>query len=796
MAEGKAIAVLYICVFAFLSILFLAILYGPIVSAFPETDLWWMIPTLFHYVDGKSFSDVFSFLISPSPIGFGQPALKIYLFLILSVFGLQTKHLIFASIGVHFVNSGLLFLLSKKLGLDNRISFFSALTYLTIFAHFHSYMWPTAAQHVLAMFFILLVLNLYMTVDRLIKDNKPYRWYFVLTLAVSVSASFQRGTIIAPVLMLLHILVCSDENSERVKKYGLWLPLFIAYLIYPSAALTFVGDVILTTFIAEIPVSPILKFLLVFLGGVLCLVFIKVSLWTYPRYKQREILRWLSIMMVPGILLLLYLKDVRNLLLPYHVMIPFISLLTAFLEPLQQVFAIDSTEAHHVITPRISVFSFLLGLLVSGVFIKVFLLKKKQLVMLGAWYISTLAHLLFQYSSHPVRTPSRYYIYLSPLLSIIFCSVVIYAYTHVTSKIQLRSVTKEVCLALIFIALFIPNILAIKVEMFRGKLVNTYFIYDYVRTAELIKSDVIRSANGAPVSGRTIYVSNVVEMPFKELWAKFSPVDPYRYDNFRFVVREAFNNKSSPDIRVNEPAVATPGNSIYVIRDDQITNTRGKSIDPFSQLFVEAVSLMRVGRNQEASELFNEAIKRRPFLVNYVLGSHRLEDLRWVTNGVPMRVWINKVADNVKWGDRTKKRQYISTVMNNELSDYVLCLFYISYLKHVSGKVEESRFWLSQIQYLESDSAALSSWMNNVPVIRDDKEMLAFVHKFDDSSYFRDPLPWRKDDYGFERFVFRLIFGLELMRPKREVSVARDLRGNQSQVVFMLRRAVRAAGTS
>lgn len=759
-AETRATSILYGGVAGLLSLLFVGLLRDPILSALPEMDLWWMLPTLSHYLDGKPLAQALGFLVSPAPTTLGQPALKIYLSLI-SWLGLYTTHLIVLSTGVHAGNAVLLYWLTQHLELPRRVGVCSALVYFTSFAHFHAYLWPPAAQHVFAVFTILLMLNLYLNIEQRVGRRARYTWSFIAMWAVTLAASFQRSALIAPALILAHILVCSKDPQDRIAKYDRWLPFLLVYLVYPAIALTFVGDPKFMGF-AGIPIRPFVKALIFLLGGVACLLVIRWLLRVSPiSLRGRSIMRVLILSVAAAGLVILAIIDRRQVLWLYNALVPFVAALTSFLDPLEAALLIDSTEPYHYIVPRISAFSILLSLLLIGTFVAVFVIKKKPLVIVFVWYGLSVAYLL-RYPGFPVRIPSRYFTYLSPVFAVIFSAVLVHGYGVLVRNMRLKPLSRDIILVGVLMALFIPNLLAIRLEMFRGKLINTYLTYDDIRTAHVIRED-LRQAGIGHREPKLIYVRGVTEMPARQLWNS-TPIDPFKYETFRDVVGEVFRDGAMRAIRVNEVPATAAGKTVYVVSDARILDDKGNNVDPFGHLFEAAVIQMAQKRYDEARALFQRAIEQRPFLLRYTLAGSRLEDVRWLTNGLDMRQWVNKIgALYSTWSDGPiPKNERILAVMNRELSDYLLSMFYLSYLEYRSGQADESRRWLSQMRFLERDTDGLSSWISKVPVVRADEGMAAFLRQLKDPAYVGDPLPWRVDDYGFARFLMRFLFNWDI----------------------------------
>lgn len=759
----------YFCVYLFLSAVFLAILYRPILKSAFEQDLWWFIPTVSQITEGLSFAKTFGFLFAIKPLWTGVASLKIIAFSILSLFGPQAKYFIFFSILIHFACSYLLFSIARKVGMNYRVSLFSALMYLTLFAHFHAYIWPMAFQHLAVTFFTLLVLNFYLKTDQLITSRSPsFRSYWVLTLALNLMASFCRLSILLlPLIILAHILFCSEGGKDKSRKYNIWIPLFITYLFYPLITLTYVGDIKLSMFFSKINIPARYPFLFIFAAAFLFLF--SLILFFLQNYRPKRISRWILVIISSGIFLaLLGLKDIglltsmKNLLLFYNLLVPFAGLLASFLHPIQNALLIDSSSVDHFIPPQVDVFNMLLTLLLIAVFVKVFVCRNKGLIVFLAWYLVSFLYLNLR---NPIA--SRHFIYISPAFCIIFCSVLSYIYSCLMKKARLKIIYKEIILVLIFIGIFIPNILAIRFEIFRGKLVNTFLIYDYVRVANIIKEDLAKNSNIRNLTADKIYINGVTPMSY-ELWSviwedALSPIDPLRYDNFRYLLAQVFNNNSMVNVHINQ--APHKGHTFYLVDDKRITNAQGEDIEPFLQLFQKAVKEMELEHYKVAGNLFQKAIDRRPFLLNYVLSKYSLGDLKWITSGDPMRSWVNRIA--LGYCRDVKPPQevaHIMTLIDKELDDYIQCLFYFSYLKYLSGDTKESKYWVSQIGFFERDYERLSSWLGQTPIVKSNYKILSFLEGLNDYSLVEqgDCLTY----YELERFIFNLISGIQIIRDR------------------------------
>lgn len=749
---------------ALLGALFVGVLRGPVRAALPENDLWWMMPTLSHYTEGQSLGQLLPFLLSPAPLILGQPVLKIYLWLGLVLFGGSTTPLLLISLAVHLANAVLLYAFSRQLALGRRVSLCAALVYLTFFAHFHAYLWPTAFQHLFAVGTILGMVSLYLHADRLDTRHRHARWWFMAMLGVTLFASLQRSTLIAPALILAHILLCSKDTNDRAARYDRWLPLFALYAIYPVTALTFIGDPIISTALSRVPLGPGLT------AGALFLI-VAVGLWTvrmlvrgYSRYQHR----WLLTRAVPlaaalAVFAVLCLRDHRQVLLPYNALLPFVSLLTSFMDPLHKALAIDPIEPYYQFPAQAGVASLLLAAALLVLFAVQAASRYPQRLLLIVWYVMSLLRL--NVYSYLILAPSRYFIYLSPVAAILICWALAALVDALSARMRFKLAAGHLLMAGLVVLLCAPNVLAIRLALFRGRLANTYEIYDDVRAIHLIRDDV-RSKGATRLQPGAIVVQQVLPLPLQELVAS-SPIRPDAYDAFRAVMAETFNDPAMRGVQVN---VAPAGaRAVYVISTARVRTAAGEDMDPFTRLLDRALARLNDHRDAEALELFQRAIATRPFLLRYVLAPCDLDDVRWVTGGPDLRRWVDALgALRAGWISRpVPKYERIAAMMRQELSEYLFCLVCAAYLEHRAGHVERSRYWLAQTRFIDNDPERWLAWISTMPAVSTDGALLTFVRNVEQSDAIGDPKPWRADDYGFERFLLRLFLQWDIRGRQR-----------------------------
>ena len=293
------IKTIYVCTAVLLISVFIALLYRPIQAAFHEHDLLFMMPVMSSIPAGQSFFESIKvFLYNPYTMVFGDPWMNTYLSVVLAVFGFQTKYYIFTSIALHFLCALFLYLVLRMIDFDFRVAFFSSLVYLTLFIHFGYYFFPMATHHVFVIFFSLLIMYLYFSTMKKIDEDRNWRYLFWLTISANFLASFCQITIlILPIGILSHILISSNDVADRLKKYDIWIPLFITYLGYPLLRTAYTTFPHLKVFLhrqGDAPGGHSL-YLLLFLSGIGLLSVLRYILKLSCKYHFGRILKILCV---------------------------------------------------------------------------------------------------------------------------------------------------------------------------------------------------------------------------------------------------------------------------------------------------------------------------------------------------------------------------------------------------------------------------------------------------------------------------------------------------------------------
>ncbi len=748
--------------FVALAAAFLAIIRQPWVMALPENDLWWMLPTLAQQTEGKSFLELARFLLGPWPIEFGQPVLKSYLFLVTVFANNPIQSLMGVSVVVYAATAALLYRVCRLMELTREVAFGAAVVFLTAFSHFYAVLWPAAFQHLFACFTILVVLSGYLQIEaRPTSSLSGARWLYGWTLAWVVVASLQRSAVIAPLLIAAHLLVVSRDPKERLNRFNRWLPLFVAALVYPTFALAFAGDVIINDAIVQWAIPAGVKWgVLLALGGVALGAF-RLLLKGGAGFLRHSRLGWIVLAISLGLVWgWLALRDTRQLLLPYNALSPLVTSLATFLNPLQTARLMDSSQAQHYIPAQMSLWAGGLTVLLIWNFFRETIKKRGALVVWGVWYGVVLVHLLNHYVSFPPAVPSRYMIYVTPILAVLLSLGLAALLGGISRRLGWAETTRHAFVVALFVLLAVPNLLAVRAELFRGRLVNTYLLYDDLRTADLIRRDVSASDRLDALEPREIAIQGVVAMPHQQLAPGHSHADSRKRQNFRNLLAAALRETSLEGVQVNLAAFQSAEVG-YRIQGHLVFDERGRWVDPFGTRLMLGLKRLEQNKGEEAQRLLLQALQTRPFLLRHLLPSLPLSDLRWVTGGQPLRPWVRQMGDRyVRWGGRaTHKQKRIQQVMEQEIWETIACLFALSYLEHRRGNAQMGRIWLSQIRFLESDPEMIIRQLDRIPQLASLDGIGKHLSRLRNPAYFEDPIPWRKDDYGFGRFLVRLVSG-------------------------------------
>ena len=723
-----------------------------------------MIPVFFYYVSQASAGQIPGLLLGSWPRYLVLPSHKIYFWLCDGLLHAPYRFMVFGLVFLHLANALGVAWLGSLLGLPRRASRLAGLLFLTLFIPFHAFLWPSAVQHLLSVSLLVAVLSLFLKVEQRIESGKGSRGLYLLGWGTALLASTQYSALIGLILIGCHILFCSPDRGTAEARWRRWFPVFVTCLVYPIASVIFMPARYAQGALAAHPLSAWLNapWILPAAAGGLFLAGkgIRFIHGTPPQKRAVRIGLGLS----AGLFLLwLVCRDSRQALLPYNALVPFSTILASFLDPFRAALSMDPVECYYYLPANLSPFVLGAALFLGGAFWRLFVSRDRKWGLLFIWYGLCLVYLLLHKhvaSSMPFRTQSRYFVYLTPLFSIVIAGLAGRTADWLERKgWKPRRVEGGLWLALLLLA--VPNLLAIRVALFRGRLVNSYLVYDDLRTARLVRDDLAGNGLLGSVQPKDLYIQNAVPL----LFPKFQWDPPVDYtqigqDFLRRFLGEELRDRRMRSARINENPAGLPAEKVYRLEGNRILDSGGRSIEPFGRTLDKALARLKRGEPGPAGALFERAVSERPFLLNYLLGpGMRLSDSTWITGGDDLRGYCEQIRGrNQRWGVRpVEKVQRTSELIDRELSEYLLCLFCLSYLEDQAGHPDRSRFWFSQIGFIEREPEALFGRLSRIPEIRASSSLQAFAEKARDPLFFQEPLVGKKEDYAFGRFLVRLV---------------------------------------
>lgn len=751
---------IYIAAYCFLAVILLKALSFFILNSPFEQDLLWFVPAVLREGAGLSPGRLLIYLLRPWPMWFEVASLKVYVFSVLSVFGPQAGHLISASIAIHFINSILLYHLGRRLRLSSGAAALACFMYLSYFAHFHAYMWPMAFQHIIVVCFVLLGLNLYLKAEEAAAAGGNCRPWLRASFVTGIAASFCRvSVLILPIVIFADILFAAANDKERIARYNRWLPVFAIYLGYPLFTIA-TGDGRVQTLMRPLASmlgrstdlvsagslwgasARYLGLLLICAAG---LFIVKWFLAIFQRKGAKQVFKWAAITAAVSCLVIIVLAGgAKRLLIPYNILAPFAGGLASFLNPINSALSIDSTRPYYFIPLQLTVFWFILSIVIIVIFIKKFVLKNKLLFIPVCLYLVGIVYL---YLRDPM--PSRYFIYITPSISIVFCSVLDLMFNKISIK--------KAAAAIIFIALCVPNIIAIKTALFYGRLTNTFYTYDYIRAADLIREDIAGNNQTAAIKSRGVAIRNAQSIVFSTQGA-FMAHDLYN-DNARFTVAQTLGLRHTDVVINDETHMHKSPVGFILVNGYAINDEHGANIDKFSVKLEMAMDHLRHDRYEQAESALLEAVKEKPFLLNYILSGMPLEDATRLTQGRDVRDWIYDISTRyaaVTSGPEMERNRGMAGIMELETDEYIRCLFFLSYLRHRQGDPGRSRFWFSQIRFLEHDYRDVGLILSTDQLYFSNNAARAVFEKYENTDLFLQEDNY-SDRYRFARFIFRLM---------------------------------------
>ncbi|GEM_PF-2985251 len=565
-----------------------------------EDDFLWCLPLIDHVGKTQNFIQMLQTFQG------GELSLfdGVYFWVMLHLLGTNLKMYAVVLVFVHIFNAILLFLLLfKRMRLPQKVSFYSSLIYLTFYGHFHAYIRPISASHLVVVFFILLLVNLYLKIIQQKENGQNFYGTYGVTLIVALLASFMRiSIIIVPVIISVHIFFTCRERKELIKKYFFWMPILFILSGYQWILISLIGrqggtlEGFIGTghkFFYQNSLTSSLVIYVLFLGVL------------------GGFLGWLSKSRVGQI----WTRKIQSSVY-LVIFIPHFFLLCLF-QWITVLYSADTADPYTrwqmMSYPHgfILVCLFLFSIIVLYGFVRYTQTRNSDLIIFITWYLSLLPFLGLDFST----VPSRYLIYASPLFAVMLSLFIFEIFPQYWKIFRHRSF-QAVFAAGIFI-ICLTNIFGIHNRLYRTILGDYLWSYDYVKTANVIK-DYLRENKMPKLSSKTpLCVQGVEPIPFLDSWKSFLGNDFPPYLPFIFTLQSKIG-RNIP-IHINEECRET--DLIFHVTDKTVLDKEENPIEPFYRHFQEGNLYIKSGELDKARVALRNAYDHPPFVIGLFLSN-------------------------------------------------------------------------------------------------------------------------------------------------------------------------------
>ncbi|HUG36115.1 MAG TPA: hypothetical protein VML54_04140, partial [Candidatus Limnocylindrales bacterium] len=189
--------------------------------------------------------------------------------------------------------------------------------------------------------------------------------------------------------------------------------------------------------------------------------------------------------------------------------------------------------------------------------------------------------------------------------------------------------------------IILGNVAAIRLEVWRHKVADTFIALEYIRVADLIRLDIERV--GTPRDA-WICVDGLDALPYAVDWERdFALSASARDYNMSAILAQALGRRDVSRIRLDCGAATPAGAILYAVHGAAVFRD-GQSIDGFDELSGRVRALVVAGDYRAARTLLQDRARMRPFIVRYMLEHLPDGDVTWITNGQSLLVWLDRIA--------------------------------------------------------------------------------------------------------------------------------------------------------
>lgn len=684
---------------------------------------------------------------------------RIYVVATRSLLGPSNGALVLVGFGLHALCSYLVWRLARRLGTAPRTAAFAAVLHFVAYPGFHAYAWPVGVQHVLTVLFVLLLLDLYLRVEHARGGGAPRSGTYAAALVVAVLASFTRvSSLIGPAALLAHATLAPATPEERRRRVDRWLPVIVAGTLYPLVVLAWGAESealvdtpllgrLVAMLLGTFPSPIVLVYELALVLAVLLLLRLALrapALATLAAMVSgRRPLRIVgtALAVVPGVVALWGIQ--------------------AVVAPVGLALTSHNTVRWHVMTMPLDVLTLVVAAAVAFAYRRErqpdLLLPAVVLAGFGVTFLTA------------GERPGRYWIYVTPFLAIATATTIERVAAAVADQRRWPAVRDGMLICSWSIVL-VSNVVAVRLEAWRHKLVDTFQTIDYIRVAELIRLDLGPEASRA---GIAICVDRLEPLPYESaLREAFGVRLSLRDENARGIVAQALGRRSLSGIQLDCAESAWSGALVYAAAP--AVQRLGRPVDPFVRLDARLRQLVGAGEYASAA-IAGEADPRtgRPFLLRYVLEGCRDDDIGWMTNGRSLLEWYRDIALNADhWGQGPDaKVAFLRRLGEGEITQYIRFVFLREYARarliapRQTPEALNEQIALHRAGFRAMRPEEIAAAIRSDPDLAGDPAMMQFLQNVVEAS----PVRWRREDRfevgvvqtlpspAFYRFVWRLL---------------------------------------
>lgn len=639
-----------------------------LVTTYPGDDTLLLVPKVLGDVEERPFASAVLNLFAPDPM-LPNGLWKAYVVLTWKLFGPTHPPFVLVGVGLHLLSSVLVWAFARRLGLSRGAAWVAAALHATAYPGFHAHVWPVGVQHVLTVLLVLAVLTLYLLTEQRRRAGLPISLHYPLTALVAIVGSATRTTsLTAPLAILVHAAFTSARDDDR-RGFDLWAPVALASTLYPLATIVYLGE-------GDVPeLFPALGH---FLAGLLMRMPALVA------YVYAVTLATLALVAVRALLVSRRLKSA--LAAPRARRLVVAAILVAASPLIVRLLLVFVWGVEHLLTPlplalnsyntarwHMTVAPFdLVGLGLGVAAVALFGVRRqgRDAVILLTVPFASFGTMFFGLGWRP----NRYWIYVTPVLAIVVAAAAEQLWRRAGAGAY-RPWLRAGILAATGLVIA-TNIAAVRLELWRHRLTDVFLVLDYVRAAELIRADLQASGPGA---AGVVCVNGLEAPPNDPYWREAVQYPrSFRDHNATVILAQALGIRDLRRIRLDCPD-GLPDARIYTVTGGGLTRA-GRAVDPSEAASVRVRDLLQAGRFEEARAAA-DAAGARPFGARYLLGGAPDEDIDWITNGVSVFEWVDRLAANHDhWsGPPDLKVRFLGALLEAEMAAYVRLVFLREY---------------------------------------------------------------------------------------------------------------------